>query len=58
MDLVYAYVAVNNAPAALDVLKQAVANKDAGMLYMKVDPFLGPLRGNQEFRSLLLQTGL
>jgi serine/threonine-protein kinase len=58
MDLIYAQLASNNRQAALASLAQEVASRDADLLYMKVDPFLAPLRKAPEFKGLLDQTGL
>ncbi len=58
IDLVYAYVALGEHRAALDLLKRALEAKDAALLYTRVDPFLDPLRKSDEFKALLSQTGL
>jgi tetratricopeptide (TPR) repeat protein len=58
IDLVYAYMASGKQEDALQALKRQVANRDADVLYMKVDPFIAPLRGSPDFKALLLQTGL
>jgi tetratricopeptide (TPR) repeat protein len=57
-DLAQSYVALGESEAALAVLRRGVQAKDSGLLYIKVDPFLEPLRSTREFRTLVTQMGL
>ena len=56
MALVYA--GLGNKKSALEWLKRASDANDVGLLYIKVDPFLDPLRGEPEFQDLVRRTGL
>jgi serine/threonine-protein kinase len=58
VDIACSYVALGDPTAALDVLKRGMEARDSGLLYMKVDPFLEPLRGTAEFKALIKQAGL
>ncbi len=43
--------------AALDRLERALAIGDSGLIYLRNDPLLGPLRGNPRFTKLLDRIG-
>lgn len=58
IDLIDTYVALGEYKPALDLLNRAAEAKDAGLLYIKVDPFLEPLRQSDEFRNVLSRIGL
>jgi len=58
MDLVQVYSALGERNNALKILSDLVEKKDPGAIYMKVDPFLDPLRQTEQFTRLLSRTGL
>ena len=58
MDLAHSYVSLGEPEAALKALTRAVKARDSGMIYLKVDPFLEPLRSSREFQALVSQMGL
>ena len=43
--------------AALELLRQALAKRDPGLLFARNDPLLDPLRGEAALADLLLQLG-
>jgi hypothetical protein len=48
------YLSLNNREEAIRWLEQGVANHEGGLiLYIKVDPFLDPLRGDPRFEALV-----
>ena len=52
-DIAVAYVALGNSSAALETLERAVDAKDSGLLYIKVNPFLAPLRSEPRFQNVI-----
>ena len=54
----YLELALGNRDAALDLLEQAVSKRDPGVLWMKVDPRLDPIRNDPRFVALLARLGL
>jgi tetratricopeptide (TPR) repeat protein len=57
-ELALVYAGLGNKKSALEWLKRASDANDVGLLYIKVDPFLDPLRGEPEFQDLVRRTGL
>jgi Tfp pilus assembly protein PilF/TolB-like protein len=58
VDLACPYVALGDSRAALEILSRAVTARDSGLLYLKVYPFLEPLRSTAEYRGLIRKIGL
>jgi TolB-like protein len=52
-----AHAQIGNLNAALALLETAYAMRDPGMLWMRNDPLLDPLRGEARYRDLLLRLG-
>jgi tetratricopeptide (TPR) repeat protein len=52
------YTALGDREHALVALTQAVANKEPGVVWMKVDPQLSSLQQDQRFKELVKQVGL
>lgn len=53
-----AYVGLGCAEEALDWYERAYAERSPGLLYLRVEPLLDPLRGNSRFDALLSGVGL
>ena len=51
------YAQLGHKEAALAALKRAWEVRDAGLLEIKVDPFLDPLRTDSRFTSLVRRVG-
>jgi TolB-like protein len=54
----YLQLALGDRDAAVDLLEQAVSERDPGVLWMKVDPRLDPIRNDPRFVALLARLGL
>jgi TolB-like protein/DNA-binding winged helix-turn-helix (wHTH) protein/Tfp pilus assembly protein PilF len=52
------YATWGDIPRALHWLRRAVELKDGGLLAIKTDPFLDPLRNTPEFKAILAQLNL
>lgn len=57
-ELALVYAGLGDKKNAIQWLKRACDVHDVGLLYIKVDPFLDPLRGEPEFRYLVKRVGL
>jgi tetratricopeptide (TPR) repeat protein len=53
----YFQLALGDRDGALDLLDQAVSERDPGVLWMKVDPRLDPIRSDPRFAALLARLG-
>jgi TolB-like protein/tetratricopeptide (TPR) repeat protein len=51
--LAYAHIALGEQDTALDLLEQAVDDRDPGLLWLAVDPRVDPVRSNPRFAALL-----
>ena len=49
----YAYLGLGNKDRALTYLEQAYEEQDPALFYLKVGPFLDPLRPEPRFQALL-----
>jgi serine/threonine-protein kinase len=56
--LVILHLALGEKDAALDWLERAQAERRGWLCYLKVEPLLDPLRGEERFRRLLKEMGL
>jgi len=52
------YAGLGDKKSAFQWLEDAYRAHDVGLVYLKVDPCLDPLRGDTRFDSLLRQVGL
>jgi tetratricopeptide (TPR) repeat protein len=57
-DLGYIELALGKREVALDLLGQAINERDTYAVWFGVDPRLDPLRGDPQFRQLLTRIGL
>ena len=58
VDLAHPYIALGEWKSGFEILNRAAAAKDGGLLYLKVDPFLQPLRRTAEYQKLIRKIGL
>lgn len=52
------YAGLGNKEKAFDWLEKSLAQKDKGLVYLKVDPCLDPLRSDPRFNNLVQRVGL
>jgi tetratricopeptide (TPR) repeat protein len=52
------YAAIGNADRAFSWLERAYQDRSAGLLYLKLDPGLAPLRGDPRFTDLVQRVGV
>lgn len=52
------YTALGDKKSAIEWLRRASDAHDIGLLYIRIDPFLDPLRSDPEFQKLVKQIGL
>jgi Tfp pilus assembly protein PilF len=52
------YSALGNHQKAIEMLQVAFNTRQSTVLFLKVDPLLAPLRGEQQFQTLLQQMHL
>jgi hypothetical protein len=55
--LASSHAVVGDVDAALEWLERAVGQRDIGLLWLKVHPTFGPLRGDPRFQRLLARVG-
>jgi serine/threonine-protein kinase len=56
-NLGYTYLALGDRAHALRLLEQAADERDASLLWLRVDPRVDPLRGSPEFEALVTRLG-
>ena len=56
--LAMGYAAMGNLDRAFECLDRAIQARSAGVIYLKLDPGYGPLRGDQRFTAALQRIGL
>jgi len=52
------YIALNDLEKAMEYLEMAYLEQGSNMAYLKIDPYLNPLRSSAKFKSLLKRMGL
>jgi TolB-like protein len=57
-EIALVYTGLGDKKKALDWLNQALAVHDVGLLYIKIDPCLDPLRQEPEFQQIIRRIGL
>jgi Tfp pilus assembly protein PilF len=58
VSLALVYAGLNEKDQAIACLENALADRDASLIYMRVHPFLDSVRGDVRFASLLNKIGL
>jgi TolB-like protein/tetratricopeptide (TPR) repeat protein len=56
--LAHVHARAGNHGAALDAIERGISARDAGMIFLRVEPVYDPLRGDPRFESLAARVGI
>jgi hypothetical protein len=57
-DLSMVYVGLGDRDRALELLRKAWLERSPGLVFLKVEPMLDPLRSDPRFKALLRELGI